>query len=1040
MSPDFRATTRGDFARSARQNTRGTLDDLLILSGKNEAPNPDFDDPVPGDPLAVRGWTLGAPDNYDGYDVAVRQIAGYSLVAPLGARIPLRDTRFSVQNGAPVRMLDSYRQDGPLVSGADPRPATLPLYKPVRPAIQLVPNASVGYAAGWIGVEVRGVVGAFQGPNRLFTGPSARTTVQVSQGQSWRFFPGNVPVDGLKGLAIFATEPQATQAAALTAPTYHQRTLDLARALPASVPMIGPFRGATRGQAVNQTFLGSLRQNPAPSVRFRKGSRTLQVMDTRVSYQVRRRGNPGWAALSQSRALLVTAARPEEAACVYLPPGVAPKGAYEWRVVLETNTGQLFAFEPHTLDEETRIFSTDPEQYPEFRRPELLDADSAETDATGVLGPDSAPEDPEAFGSARPAPGEYSVRVQGTKNDSETGETKGGPLSDFVVVTLPESAPGSGVATHTFEVAPPDQNIAYNPRYVERDVDGTDRGWDRIIATGVTYEYPDAGQVIIQDRSDATTNATTRFPRWSWDIDPTIPYTLVVPLRMIDRTGGLARVSIQYRDANDALISSQALGDIQFVGRVRIHASVGPVGSGAAFETMPATTRKLRVVIVHEGAPAGTAPFPRNFRLWKGPMALVPGLAAPQLEEAEEDAGSERNPQGYCKRLSQAESDLVLPIELRNRGVRVIEYYAPLSTPPASEYGPRGLKVYVAPGVSYATSIYLYHLGVTRAMQGLVTAYKDAKGRVLKENAPLAPDRVGTLGWTRYQLTAVAPEGAAYLEVVSGGFSDGLVRVAAVQHEESTTAATAYDNTNPLSGSVAAILDTRIPGDAASTASLPVAVENPIVRLVRGGSVHTNTAVTTVDVAFASGDTAALADAAVMNADFTALARKRYLKIRDTLTTTDATQSPEVDALYVVAERRDPVLTREDGSEFPGGVKVGNLPPPDVEPRTTEEEMVSGETRVREMAPDRRWLRGLELLGFTKSMREEVSSYANRAKRAGVEGDGMRYIVEIPGEISWEYDREAHMPMIRPDGSTNPDGYYIFRATVDAEIVSEGPL
>lgn len=1061
--PRHRATTQADFAASQRTNTRPTLDDLLILAGINEAPNPDFDDDDPTDSTGEtpRGHVLGAPPAYDGWNVPVRHLR--SLVS--GVKAPLRDTRLTIQNGSPLAYEEpSYRQDGPIVAGAEPKVSdstTLPVAPLPRPAVRLEARSAVGYAGPWHAIAFVGVVGSLgRNAKRLLTNSSPRETVQLSAGQSVRtYLPDSVPEDWM-GLGIAMTPPCATEAAALNAPLYIQKVLDARSGLRDVDDLTGPFLAddPAPGDAAssNRTFLASYGQYRRPVVRRRGAPGTLAAIPqgVRFSYQVRRRGSPNWSAAQIfTQWVTVTAAEPNTALAVSLDPNFVPPGTHQWRCVMQPATtgtdgapveaGEMYAFAPLPPGATQLVYSADPNVYPLGERP--VPVDSPETDATGVEGPSSPPDEVSVFGSAAPVPGDYEVRVQGTITDAETQESRGGPLSDFVVVELPESAPGSGVSSHVFVVQEPGPNIVVNPRYVELDQSGlTDRGWESFSPAGVTYERPKPGVLIITDRSNSAANAMTRRSAWSWDIDPAKPYAISQVLQMLDRTGGRADLVLEFRDApanpaSEVLLGEAIIGQISSP-RLAVNRSFGLAGTGGEV-VAPAGTRRIRLAVRNVGSGVEGV---RNFRLWTGPVHVVPGLAAPFLSEADAEANKTANPQGYCKRLSQVDSDLVLPTELKNRGVRVIEYFGPRGTPPAPAYGTTGLKIAVAPGVSYALSIYRYHQGVTRSTRPLVCQIKDLTGKVLATLPPIGPAMVGSSAggaWARHSLTHVAPAGAAYLEFAAGNLSDGLVRLAALQHEESVSGATPYDNTNPLTGSVAAILDTE-GAIAPAGVHVPVQVENPITRWIRAGSTHTNTANTAVETKFAAGDTPAAADTAALVADFASVASfaSRYLKIHDALTTTDLTESPEVDALYLDTERRDPILTREDGSEFPGGVKVGNLPPPDYDPGTVEEELASGAIRTREMRPERRWLRGLELLLYRKSAREEVSGYAKRARRARVEGDGMAYLVEIPGEIAWEYDRDAWLPLKNPNGTLDPDGYYIFRATVDAQIISGNVL
>lgn len=1057
--PRHRASTQADFAASARESTRPTLDDLLILAGVNEAPNPDFDDDDPTDPTGEtpRGHTLAAPPKYDGWNVAVRHLR--SLVN--GARAPLRDTRLTIQNASPLTFEEpSYRQDGPIVAGAEPKVsvdlAIAPLPKPV---VTLEPRAAVGYAGPWVAVAFIGVVGVLgRSRERLLTNASPRATLNLSSGQSVRAYPPDSLPEDWMGLAVAMTPPCATAAAALAAPLYVQRVLDARRGLPGVYDLAGPFLADDpapgSAPAGNQTFIGGYGEHRRPTVRYRRGGLSLAAIPqgVRFSYQVRRRGSPLWSAVQAwTQWIYVPAARPGVVLTVGLDPNSVPPGTHQWRCVMQAavagtegeaaQAGELYAFEPMGVRGLKAISSADPAAYSLAERP--VTVDSPETDATGVEGPSSPPDELSAILSAAPSPGDFEVRLQGTLEDSGTRETKGGPLSGLTVVTLPESAPGSGVASHVFVVAEPSPNVAVNPRYIETNLDGTDRGWESFSVPGVTYERPKPGVLIVTDRSNSAANAMTRRSAWSWDVDlssATKVYAISQVLQMLDRVSGRADLVLEFRTApanpaSEVLLGESIIGQIASP-RLAVNSTFGPAGSGAAM-IAPAGTGRVRVAIRNAGSGAEGV---RNFRLWTGPIHVVAGQAAPVISETEVEAGKSANPQGYCKRLSQVDSDLVLPAELKNRGIRVIEYYGPSGTPPSPAYGTTGLKIAVAPGVSYALSIYRRHQGVTRSTRPLTCQVKDRTGRILATLSPIGPAMIGSADWTRHAITHVAPANAAYLEFVGGGLSDGLVRFAALQHEESAVGATPYDNTNPASGSVAVILDSQIDGAGEPHQKMPVAVENPVLRWIRAGSIHTNTANTAVEILFASGDTPALADGAPLVADLNSVSRKRYLKVRDALSTTDLTESPEVDELYLDTERRDPVFLREDGSEFTGGVKAGNLPPPERDPGTLDEEMVSGAVRTREMRPERRWLRGLELLCYRKSAREEVSSYAKRAGRGRVEGDGMAYTVEIPGEISWEYDRDAWMPMKNPDGTLDPDGWYIFRATVDAQVIEEGAL
>lgn len=1032
--PRHRAGTQADFEAGEAINVRATLDGLAVLSGRNKADNPDFADPNPTDPgeAGARGHTLGAAPAYDGWGVLARKRAALNN----GVRTPVRGTVLAKQNAAPLPWeRASYRQEGPLVNGGEPTGSPLPLYRLPRPSVKLAPKTDVGYANRHFGIALAGVVGQLgRSPARLLTAPSPRVYANPAAGQSIRAYLGEAQ-QGWIGIAVLMTAPQLTQAAAQTAPLLLQRVLDIREAVPEYYDLTGPLRRDDVAPTANETFIAGLDDYEAPIKRLRYAPGMLRPLSARFSYQLRRRDHPGWSARQQFSALITVAAeRPNEALAFRLPDGI-PRAAHQWRLIMETPDNSLAAFGALNPDAEQLVYTADLAKYPQGARP--VSVESPETDETGVEEPTSAPDEPLVFGSAALPPGDYEVRVYGTKNIRETQETREGPVSDYVLVTLPESAPGSGVSSHTFTVQAPDANIVFNPRYVEEDADGADSGWERPAIAGVSYEVLGRGNVAITDRSGSTTNEYVRLARETRPVDPTIPYTLSVPLTLLDRTGGRANAAVFFYNGADQQIAVATLGGAAALGKTRVMKSVGPTGSGADV-LWPAGTVGVRPALQLVGATDGA----RNFALKKGPIGIYPGLAAPQLTLAEEEAGDPRNPGGYCRVLPPADSEALLPAGLTGRGVRVMEYYGPLNSVGSARYGPTGFKMAVAAGVRYAESIYLWWQGVTNAANALVLAVKNAKGETLDTLPPFQAAMLGASGWLRKEIDFTAPEGAAYLELVAGNLSDGLVRIAAIQHEESSTGvATAYDNANALSGSLAAILDTE-GAIAPPGVHVPVQVENPIMRWIRAGSVHDNaeSGATTVEVGFASGATPAEADAADTLWDFEQVSPARYLKVLDVLTTTDATESPEIDELYLDTVRRDPILTREDGSEFPGGVRVGNLPPPDPDPGTVEEEMASGKVRTREMRPERRWLRGLELLCYRQSAREEVGSYAKRARRAAVEGDGMRRTVEIPGEISWEYDRDAWLPMRLPNGALDPDGWYLFRATVDAEIVEEATL
>ena len=1024
--PEFAARTGADFASGEQSNTRVRSDEQIELASPNLFSNPDLRDFLAGD--EPDNVSLAAPEAPAGWGVAIRELGNPS-------------SRMTIQTAGPLQMVrDFYNQTGPLIEGPEPKDATRKarIAPPVSPRLEVLAQAYKGYRAGVVAVAFGWIVGNRWGRSPLITDPSPRSYITLAAGQGADVpLPASAP-EGATGMYIAMTAPQATQNLAATAPLWIQRRMSVQRGVRVTYPLYGPFRREERAPAAgdNRTYIGGANRYPAPRRHYLKSRQELKPdIFTALSYSILTEF--GWSLPQGSTDGITTPGYNVTetnakgvsrvvrhgwfAKLAWFPVGI-PREIRTWRPEFLGPDGAWYALNPRSVKQRAEIYSNDPQDFPQGRQPQQVERgrQNQDGDQTGLPVPDTALEAATVALVPDLPPGDYAVRAFWYDEDGRM--TRPSPPSVQTVAlgqTLRINRPQSG------NLVPNADASAIDPVTGEAD------GWTLAPTANFDSLYTAKGGVRVEDNSGSVVNEDAALTPLS-PIPPLIlsgdRFGHVRVLLDCDRyVSGAFRVDVQFVNRTSGAVSTvteiaprrNSAGRTVVTASVAIAGSLDPNGRPPDI-VLPADRGYGRIVIRQLGTTDGA----RDLDYTAFSFGFFEGLTAPRAyperlfpKPSAEDPEDLYPPAGTCV-IRENPPDSERHADLAGITLNSVEYFGPYNTLPANDYGLTGYQTPVRPGQLYTPSVYVGFKGVSRATGLLETVIKDRLGRILKTNAPLIPNVLGTSPQARYPLSFTVPAGGVSLEISRGLASDGFVSMMGFQLDEGAVA-TPYTNENAASGYRRITLDTGLPGVPSGSKLDDIA---QIQEWISGGATFTNDTATSVTVTFRStpddpSDAAIFPVWSAWTEDFEAVPRSRYWQINFALATTDTLQSPLVSWGGIRVVRKNPMLMRSDGSEYERGVQVINMPP--ITPLRINQELIADNNQRKFNA------RGV----FDKTVSFDLECYSHDTAFALVadaqRGDGtqvvedsqlsMSYRVHIdPESVSWEVDRDAYWTFDEP--------------------------
>lgn len=1061
--PDIGASSFEDFAAAESFNTRVRFDGRVELSSRNGLANPDLRDLV-SDPDAVtedidaglpEGVTLGSAEAPAGWGVYVRKTGSGEA-----------ENILSRQNTGPFPMRrDKYAQDGPLVQGPEPQDVTrrAKIAPPVEvPDVEVVARNVVGYSGAkpWRALSYAWIVGPNLSATDRLTAPAPRTYVQLLEGQVVsQSLPDAMP-EGATGLAILMTEGQDTQNQAASAPLWEQRRIPVSRSIPPNYFLRGPFRKERRAPTANRTYVGGAGRWPAPKRLFTGGRGTLPVLSTQLSFSFLTEF--GWSMPQGIAPITTTAERPRTVITWY--PRKLPPGTKAWRPEFTATDGLWYALPARAVTQVASIgtnrietgsdggqgaFRFAPEQFSRNR----FEGDG---DQSGMPDPDSPLEEPVAAGAAAIEPGNYGVRT--VFYDWEGRETTIGP---FVVVRVE-----AGQTFHVYR--PAAGNLIPNASRVSFDpLANKPEGWEfpRLgTPTPNLTVTENRASVTVKDSSGVTINEDVALTPKAIiaKMDHNVLRTVVRFTRYF--SGRIDLVARFFEGGrNGAYIASDAVlrritglgaGGVDQVVKVRL---VGPgklTGNPNFLEIeRPANARLVRIAARVIGS--GTE-GQRNFDAELTSFGVLRGLAAPPragwnrtpVRDTEEE--EYEYPEGGACILVTEPKDLHPDVAALSAEINAVRYFGPEGTPSDPENFLTGYATPVRAGQVKTLSCYAGWEGVTKKTAYFGTVFKDARGRTLRANPALTGPVLGDSPEQRRVLTLPpAPAGTSYLEIVSGGGSDGQARAYAFQLDDGPVA-TPYTNRNALSGWRRVTVDTGVPGfpDAGAGYLAHVAAIPPYGW--RGAKViATEEEGTRVDASYRSteDDPLTVEPSSVRwspwTADFAAVPRRRYWQIEAALFTDDDRLSPVVDNISLEVTRLNGVMLTASGSEYTGGMQAYEVTA--LHGSRIREGFVSDSNeRTERRRGVRRTRVKFGLQGYLDAGVEDFLKGLDEDGSVNVIEDhklGWRYTVRVdPESVEFQTAREGYS-LRNGYGAPNRPEHWIHTAeSVEAEVLSREPF
>ncbi|MGF1472221.1 MAG: hypothetical protein ACFB50_10835 [Rubrobacteraceae bacterium] len=1056
--PRYAAESGTALALARKVNIALDIFGVARLASLNLIPDPTLSDFEPDGSL--RYWPrLEAPPNPTGRNVYIRE--------PGGAQ-----NLYTRQNDSPLpREQASYKQSVALIHGAPMPPVSSPYKLPAAetPTLYADELTNSGYAAGdylrsfcW---AVRAGSSARQG--WLLTGAAPPVTFTAVEGQETEQpLPQEVP-EGVDGIAIVDSEPDGTFER-----LFVQKIVQIGDFAPEKVGIDGPLRlgrmapekvdltGGAANEALspNQTYIGRYERYPGPRVRKRHSHLTLQYTDALISWRFRTQR--GWSAsqgTTRARHRYIEKRRRFEAR-----PHSIPSLGRGWVLQIQGPDGGWNDAHYGTAGDELNKGQwgwwtvADPQKVPDKgqRGPNsskshtgysLEGSERTKVDQTGVPDPDEALEAPLVFGQARISTGKKVVRVTDVYT-REDGSTFEGPPSAPVEITL-----GANEALVVdFRELAEEGNAIPNGELEEQEPEPGSAGQQKPRRT--SFNFASSASLIVNalrsvvDFDDATNRTTdedlVEFDRFS--ISDALEYTLRGGVNISTHSGGAAEVRVAFDNASNVEIGSQTLVNVSSAVKQISQLRLGPVGSGLDVE-IPAGAKYARLVCRLLGSSGARSLIGRFIHLGLFRGLCAPRKRPPPEEEPEEPDTTvpEEEPEEEPYPTSSYMRVVENPSWAEGKG-NGFEYYG---TPRAildRRYFASGLQVPVEGNRVYCLQAGYFYEGIEDGSEALPVVIRNAQGEVVEQPttedqpAPLLPGISGD-GDSSEAPSGVAytvietPSDAAYIEIEESTLGSGLLRAWGFQLEYGTVP-TAWTNDVAASGLIGAAFDTRTPGVAQRFAGMFAP------RLLAGGAVYDEEYEdgTVPDVTLQYRGRASEGDTwSAWHADITTMPRYRYIEVEATLNrhASDPAISPEVSALFAEAESASPVLLRADGSEYPGGVLVNELPAVGYADNAEIRRRSDGSASLRHLYDAPREVE-FSLLAYLDEAASEVSFDSARGSRLFVvEGWGKRLLVQMPN-VRFKADRASRFV-----SNAATEEYYVHTSdAVRAEVLQVSEL
>lgn len=745
-----RVVERGaDFVRGNHEGLGVTIKGRVFPVDRNLLPDPRFK--AFSQDGSLDGWDYpNYPLPFRGYNIYVRKPGAASR------------TRIRLDTDQPAIYV--YREP-PSTIFMPPAPSgILAPSSPRLVAYNGTPPLKWGWMAGWYGVAYALV------RNGRMTGTSPRGTNEIAD--DWGSLELSISLDATQvtratEVAIFVTEPQVDEAAAMAAPLSLQDVVAIDTRTLLEESLIGPWR-AGEGASGNGTYggnVGPLEWRFAPV-----SAATLQDLAIDLSWTYTTRSGR-----SASQAIVQVDASAQIGTALAVQPPFKPHDALTWRAEWRQRgvSGKWLAYNDSLdFDSPQYIYSMEPITG-------TILVDPTITDATGLPNPTLEPTVGLEFDLNGLAAGSW--RVSATALYPVPGSTL--PFGELPLV---ESGPSEeslitvsqwGAIRADLRTPPSVGNRFFNPEGNERvRVDGVARG------APAAYTFHTSVTGDVEDRVISVTDASAS--NTAQDVmllDPAsvreVPHVLRIALQFGSTSAGTLRILMRQLDsglqmlAEDEVFATSTGEDLP-----ETEITFAPV-EFAADHPLDPDCAYLRLIAVHDGSAT-----PRNLD-WTMQVDLHEGYAAPRKGVAG----------GYVEVI---EDPVDRPEELDGLDLNALEYFGGWEEPLLDTAHPKGLAVPVRGGQWYGISTYCKPRGLEDGSQLFLSAFYDKKDRLVQTNQPLVQfeDRPGPFvqgemsitsdEWERHFTALHAPPQATFLKITGNKLGRGRLRVMGFQFEK----------------------------------------------------------------------------------------------------------------------------------------------------------------------------------------------------------------------------------------------------------------
>lgn len=1001
MSPRYVSNSGLDFALARTENVKFTMDGEARLSSRNLLPDPGFKEFGPsGEP---RFWILSGPRN-----VVARNV----YIAPKG-------TPEIRQNFTPLPVgSSSYTQSLALdMNGPSLPPRRTPgedLNTARAAYVRAVSGSDRGYPAGLYPVSYAWVVGSLYQPRmRNLTNPAPPIWVSLAEGQSYELPLPQERAEGALGLAILQGLPGGE-----FSELYVQEIIDIRSYIPASRVMDGPLKLGMRAPATNETYIGAFMDWRRPSIQRTAGVRTLLPMNARCSYRFRT--DLGVSASQGYTDVSIPREYPRQALRFFFP-------RLHPRVIAVIPQVQAPSSEWYDLDYGLRggdvpiipgwgwrpyFFTDDAEKSTELVR--YNSGERSTVDETGIPGPDSPLEDARTFGLARLSPGDYGARTTDVYASAEgsAAEDVESPPSGQSVVSV---GTNQDIAVDFREDAEAG-NIIPNADLSERAKIGGPLGYTFPYAPSANLTVTAERSVVYFDDSTSRTTVEDIFVRERFRVSEIATYTFRAALKLERSSGGAVQVSVFFHDAFGAQVDARSVFSTS--GDADEQITCGPAGSGADVQ-WPAGTRFASYVVRLRGNVtarniAGRAVHIGMFRGTVAPCKRVGANPVPAEEPEDEPYPTG----GYMA--------IVEDPEWAGGKGNGLEFYGSYLTRRQRRYFAHGHRVPLTPNRVYTISGEYSHASVLAGTEVLAMSVRNAASQVTQALDPALYSEAGGEGAGTFSATFVTGPEAGYLEFGPSDIGGGLIRVWGMQLEYGEIATTWTDAHAPA-GEIAATFRTTTPGlsHRKALAKRLYGIE----KLLDAGAAADLPDGTDVTVSVRSRREGGEWSAHVSSVE--ELETTEEVEVLATLTTNALSVTPELSEISLSAKPPRPVLLREDGTEYDGGVLVEGMPATGYGENTESTPRADGSRRTLELYEPPRELTGLTLKALTDKGAHQLMYDASHGSRTfTIEGHGLRRLVRI-----------LRVVMVPSRSEIIGGGLARHEATdISAEVLDEEPL